>query len=223
MIGSEELTKRVTSPPLLLKKKVLGDIHFSFFSSQFLPGRSVIILLLSLVLWSGKVQCQLIKIKIQVKSNISIEQLRPLNFSSTLSSNTLKADSGKKILSAIKSDSSTQIFRFWGVYSLAASENILALVHLETSDILVDDQKNTIPFKITMTWQNDGSQNEITAKPAENNKCIFPLNNSGQLIEDMINAPSLLHAYIFLTGTAIVPNTSKATYVGQAYMIIEYE
>jgi hypothetical protein len=73
-----------------------------------------------------------------------------------------------------------------------------------------------------MAWQNDGTQDEATAKPAKDNKSVFPLSNSGLLIENMKGAPAVLYAYIFLKGTAIIPKTATSPYEGQVHLIIEY-
>jgi hypothetical protein len=74
-----------------------------------------------------------------------------------------------------------------------------------------------------MAWQNDGTPGEATAKPAKDNKSVFPLSNSGLLIENMKEAPAILRAYIFLRGTAIVPKTATSPYEGKVHLIVEYE
>jgi len=109
------------------------------------------------------------------------------------------------------------------MFSITAGENITVMVRLEGPDMLLDGQNNTMPFDLTMAWQNDGTQNEATANPAKDNKSVFPLSNSGLLIENMKGAPSILHAYLFLKGTAIIPKTPTSRYEGTVHLIVEYE
>ena len=98
-----------------------------------------IILLLALGLYSGMVEGQLLKIIIEVKNNVRMEQVMPFTFDITSSNKTaspfdIKAESGAQNLSA------------WGVYSLVGRENILVMVRLEAPDMLRDEQNNTIPL-----------------------------------------------------------------------------
>jgi hypothetical protein len=175
-----------------------------------------IILLLALGLYSGMVQGQLLRINIEVKDNVRMEQIMPFTFDITASNKTASPFD-------IKTERGAQNLSAWGVYSLVGRENILVMVRLEAPDMLRDEQNNTMPLELTMAWQNDGTQDETTAKPAKNNNAVFPLNNSGLLIENMKKAPALLHAYIFLRGTVKISKTTTSTYEGKLHLIVEYE
>jgi len=170
-----------------------------------------IILLLMLGLCSGLVQGQFMRINFGVKANVCMEQIMPFAFNTTAPSSDIEVESG------------TQFLQASGVYSLIGLENISVMVRVEAPDVLLDGQNNTIPFELTMAWQNDGTQEEATAKPAKDNKSVFPLSNSGLLIENMKEAPAILRAYIFLRGTAIIPKTATSPYEGNVHLIIEYE
>lgn len=170
-----------------------------------------IILLLALGLCSGVVHGQFMRLNIEVKAKSSMEQIAPFAFDNTAPSSYIEAVSG------------SQSLRATGVYSLVGRENISVMVRVEAPDVLVDGQNNTIPFELTMAWQNDGTQGEATAKPAKDNKSVFPLSNSGRLIENIKGAPAVLHAYIFLKGTAIIPKTATSPYEGKVHLIVEYE
>jgi len=170
-----------------------------------------IILLLALGLYSGMVQGQLIRINIEVKANVNVEEIKPFAFDLSSPSSGIKAENGAQNLYAE------------GVYSLAGRENISVMVRVEAPDMLIDGQNNTIPFEMTMAWQNNGTQGEATAKPAKDNKSVFPLSNSGRLIENMKGAPAVLYAYIFLRGNAIIPKTATSPYEGKVLLIVEYE
>ena len=170
-----------------------------------------IILLLALGLCSWMVQGQLIRINIEVKAKSSMEQIAPFAFDLPSPSSDIKAGNGAQNLYAE------------GVYALVGRENISVIVRVEAPDVLLDQQNNSIPFEFTMAWQNNGTQSEVTAKPAKDNRSVFPLNNSGRLIENMKGAPAVLHAYIFLKGTARLPKTITSPYEGKVHLIVEYE
>ena len=170
-----------------------------------------IILLLALGLCSGMVQGQLIRINIEVKGNVSMEQIMPFAVNLTSPSSDINVQNG------------TQNLYAWGIYSLVGRENISVIVRVEAPDVLLDQQNNSIPFEFTMAWQNNGTQSEVTAKPAKDNRSVFPLNNSGRLIENMKDAPALLRAYIFLKGTAKLPKIITSPYEGEVHLIVEYE
>jgi len=171
----------------------------------------VIILLLAPGLYSGVVQGQFMRMNFEVKANVRMEQIMPFDFNTTAPSSDIEVESG------------TQILQASGVYSLVGLENISVMVRVEAPNVLLDEQNNTIPFELTMAWQNDGTQDEATAKPAKDNKSVFPLSNSGLLIKNMKEAPAVLYAYIFLKGTAIIPRTATSPYEGRVHLIVEYE
>jgi hypothetical protein len=145
-----------------------------------------------------------------VKKNIGTEQLIPFTIDTLTGPFHIERTAGTEILSA------------FGMYSIAARENITVMVRLESSEVLIDGQNKAIPFDLKMFWQNNGTSNEANAKPAKDNKSVFPLNNSGLLVENMKDPPVVLHAYIFIRGTATVPKTTSL-YESTVNLIVEYE
>jgi len=170
-----------------------------------------IILLLTLGLCSGMAHGQYMRIIMDVKKNVGTEQLIPFAVDTLTGPFNIERVAGTETLYA------------FGMYSIAAGENITVMVQLEASDVLIDGQNNAMPFDLTMAWQNDGTKSEATAKPAKDNKSVFPLSNSGLLIENMKEAPAILRAYIFLRGTVIVPKAATSFYEGKVHLIVEYE
>jgi hypothetical protein len=170
-----------------------------------------IILLLALGLYSGIAHGQFMRIILDVKKNVGTEQIIPFSIDTLTGPFNIEQVAGTETLYA------------FGMFSIAAGENITVMVRLEASDIMIDGQNNTRPFDLTMAWQNNGTKNEATAKRAKDNKSVFPLSNSGLLIENMKGAPAILHAYIFLRGTAMVPKTATSPYEGKVHLIVEYE
>lgn len=171
----------------------------------------VIIQLVALGLYSGVVNGQNIRIVMDVKKNVGTEQLIPFAIGTLTGPFYVERVAGTETLYA------------FGMFSITAKENITVMVRLEASDVMIDGQNNTRPFDLTMAWQNNGTKNEATAKPAKDNKSVFPLSNSGLLIENMKGAPAILRAYIFLNGTAIIPKTATSPYEGKVHLIVEYE
>jgi hypothetical protein len=170
-----------------------------------------IILLLALGLCSGMAHGQFMQIIMNVEKKVGLEQIN--TFMEDIPTGPLKIEqmAGTGTLSA------------FGMFAITAQENIIVIVRLEAPAMLLDGQNNAMPFDLTMAWQNDGTPSEATAKPAKDNKSVFPLSNSGLLIENMKGAPSILHAYLFLKGTAIIPKTPTSRYEGTVHLIVEYE
>lgn len=146
-----------------------------------------------------------------VKKNVGTEQIIPFSIDTLTGPFNIERVAGTETLYA------------FGMFSITAGENITVMVRLEVSDVMIDGQNNTRPFDLTMAWQNDGTKNEATAKLAKDNKSVFPLSNSGLLIENMKEPPAILRAYIFLRGTVILPKAATSLYEGKVHLIIEYE
>ncbi len=108
-----------------------------------------------------------------------------------------------------------------GRISITAAENIELLVTVEASEQLVKDPDNSIPFEVTPYYINDGNDHSRNAVPFENTSVIFPVHNSGLLVDRMEGRMHKLEAHIIFAYSLYVGNIAPGTYYGQVTVSIE--
>lgn len=108
-----------------------------------------------------------------------------------------------------------------GRLSITAAENIELLVTVEASEELVKDPDNKIPFEITPYYINDGTNLSRNAVLFENNTVIFPVHNSGLLVDRMEGRTHRLEAHLLFASSLYVGNIDPGTYYGIITIRIE--
>lgn len=104
--------------------------------------------------------------------------------------------------------------------ALSCAENLVILATLHQPGFLRNKEGKTLPLSTSLSIQNDGSDRPPSTNVG--NHVIFPISNSNLLIDNMIDEPQVLNAYIFIkTGTGLVPYSSS-TYTGEIILTIEY-
>lgn len=108
-----------------------------------------------------------------------------------------------------------------GRFTISAGENTELLVSVIASEKLVKDPDNSIPFEVETYYINDGTGNVQTAVAFENNTAVFPVNNSGLLVDRMDGRMHKLEANIIIASSYYIGNIDPGTYYGNITVRIE--
>lgn len=110
-----------------------------------------------------------------------------------------------------------------GIYTVSATENLRVLVSVTYTDKLTDKAKKKVPFEVEMSYQNNGTENEITAKIDNEKHACFELSNSGRLIDQIKTPTNRVSAYVFLYGKISATEVYQYPLKGEITLTAEYE
>lgn len=104
--------------------------------------------------------------------------------------------------------------------TLSSSENLLVMASLRHSDYLQNESGSLVKLEATLAYRNDGV-NKLQ-RAGTNDLVIFPMSNSGLLIENMKGNHQNLNAFLMIFTTTEMPKEVKGLYTGEISLKIEY-
>ena len=109
-----------------------------------------------------------------------------------------------------------------GTYSLTISsaENLQVMAILKHSEFLLNGAGSAIKLTAVLAYRNDGKNKPPKANASDS--AVFPMSNSGLLINNMKDSPQVLNAYLMVYTTIEKPNISGTNYTGDIRLTIEY-
>jgi len=125
---------------------------------------------------------QFAKINLDIPTQSGFSEITPIEFT------TLK-------------DKQTGMLKLKGtaVFSISADENLQVLLRLRTDDSTSDDQWSGMSLNVFAGFRNDGFSEPLKVSTFNGADACFPLSNSGRIIENMVDHPGRLSAFLFLT------------------------
>jgi len=109
-----------------------------------------------------------------------------------------------------------------GSYALTISsaENVQVMAILKHSDYLISPSGSAIKLNAALAYRNDGQ--DKPKKVISSDVVVFPMSDSGLLIDYMKDSPQLLQAYLMVFTTLERPVSNNEIYTGDIVLTIEY-
>jgi hypothetical protein len=148
------------------------------YSKLFYALKVVLVLLLM-----PYIACaQFAKINLYIPSQCGFNEINPIEFT------TVKDQ-----------QSGLQKLNGTAVFSISADENLQIMLRLKTNDPETVEQLSGMSFNVFAGYRNDGFSGPLKTKPFNGTDAGFSLSNSGRIIENMVDHPVRLSAFLFLT------------------------
>ena len=109
-----------------------------------------------------------------------------------------------------------------GTYTLTISsaENVQIMAILKHSDYLISASGAAIKLGTVLAYRNDGEKKSKIADSSD--VAVFPMSNSGLLIDYMKDTPQLLKANLMVYTTIERPKLKNSIFTGDIVLTIEY-
>lgn len=186
-----------------LSPYINNSLHFNALTGNV--KRWIILAIMGLLIsfYPFKAIAQFIKIDIDVPAKTGLSNMDPIVLNQQPNFN-----------------SGMQEFGGTFAITISSSENLYIIASLVHSDSLYNDLGATIKFNTTLSFRNDGSNK--SPKNDSGQLAVFPMSDSGKLLENMNGSLQLLNAYIFINANTEQAKFSNTTYYGDIKLTIEY-
>lgn len=192
-------------------KKIIKAYKMNRMDHMKLTGiRSLIIFGCSLVMVNADGQA--LKVKLNVNSTVGIEQLMPFE---------VVADHDVQTLQQGMSGAS-RMFETMGAITITGKENTDVLIRLDAPEVLVNKEKQTMPFSMNLAWQNDSGYGAGNLVWLSNKSNVFKIGNSANVSDEKNKQDDELQACLYIKGTAEVPANAGSAFEGTVHLTIEY-
>ncbi len=192
-------------------KKIINPYSRKWMNHMRLTGiRSLIISGCFLVMVN--VQGQSLKVHLDVNSTVGMQELIPFE---------VVANHEIQSLPRGSSGTSTMI-QTMGAITITGKENMDVLIRLDAPDVLVNKEKQTMPFNMSLAWQNDagsGAQNLVWLNNKNN---VFKIGGRPNASDQKEKRDDELQACLYIKGIAEVPDNAESAFEGIVHLTIEY-
>ena len=104
--------------------------------------------------------------------------------------------------------------------TISSAENVQVMAILKHSDYLISPSGSAIKLNAALAYRNDGQ--DKPKKVISSDVVVFPMSDSGLLIDYMKDSPQLLQAYLMVFTTLERPVSNNEIYTGDIVLTIEY-
>ncbi|MFZ4522470.1 MAG: hypothetical protein ACOYNC_12245 [Bacteroidales bacterium] len=170
------------------------------------------LVLVGSVVLSHLVTSQTLRVNINVNSTVGMQQTTPFEI---IPENEFDIAS-HNISSQAKSINSV------GAFTITGKENTDILIHLETPEVLINKQKQSMPFSMNMAWQNKAGADVRNIRWSDKMNNVFQLRKNLADADDNKFQDDDLQAYLYLKSTAEVPANAESPFEGNIRLTIEY-
>ena len=173
---------------------------------------TMFLVLVGSVVLSHPVTAQTLHVNINVNSTVGMQQTIPFE---------IIPDNEFDIASHNISSQAKSINAI-GAFTITGKENTDVLIHLETPEVLINKQKQTMPFSMNMAWQNKAGSDVRNLRWSDKMNNVFQLRKNLAVADEKKTQDDDLQAYLYLKSTAEVPANSESPFEGDIRLTIEY-
>ena len=173
--------------------------------------RMFLVLVGSVVL-SHLVTSQTLRVNINVNSTVGMQQTTPFEI----------IPENEFDIAAHNTSSQARSINSFGAFTITGKENTDILVHLETPEVLINKQQQTMPFTMNMAWQNKAGSDVRIIRWSDKMNNVFQLRKNLAVADEKRTQDEDLQAYLYLKSTAEVPANAESTFEGNIRLTIEY-
>ena len=154
---------------------------------------------------------QAVKINIQVKSTVAMQQLMPFE---TMPANSMQAMDGTSIR--------PRATNAMGAFTITGKENTDVLISLDAPNVLVNKENQTTPYQMKFSWQDKISGDVNSMKWSNSNENVFKLTRSLNGVDDKKKQEDDSMGFLYLIGYADAPANAASPFEGNVKLTIEY-
>ncbi|MCX6305178.1 MAG: hypothetical protein NT040_09425 [Bacteroidetes bacterium] len=157
------------------------------------------------------ISAQSLKVNINVNSTVGMQQMMPFEIiPENEFGNTKEGLSAQHSVNAI------------GAFTITGKENTDILVRMDAPEVLVNKEKQTMPFSMNMAWQTSSGSDVHKLNWLNNKNNVFKLSKGPGVVQEKNMKDDDLQAYLYLKSTAEVPSNAESPFEGEIHLTIEY-
>ena len=172
---------------------------------------ATLILMIVCLYQVSNVSGQAVKVNIKVNSIVGMQQLMPFE---AMPENNMQSIAK---VSSVHSRSANVM----GAYTLTGKENTNVLIRLDSPEVLVNKENQTMPYQMKLAWQNTNSGDVNAMKWSYSKDNVFKLTRSLNMVKEKTKQDDDSQAYLYLIGYAEIPTNSDSPFEGNVKLTIE--